>query len=274
MSLTDVTFISSISISSAARVQRHAFTMARSCAVECRSMLLPLLAIILLARPSHCFGSDAPSKVEALLSRAQSLVEDRDTEAAFATLSEIYAVDPNARGLTGLFESCLQLKVQDSGSLQDRFGLAALLLDQERYEEASVQLRHILCSEDNDCGQDMLEKASSMLFRSNAACCHWDSYIQDSEKLVASLRLSSRVAGSDPNEVPVVHPFEALKWPCITLPQATQIASLYARRSIFSTNDKATADGKVELKRDVPLVSVSRESDRRTTKQTDSRRIH
>ena len=31
--------------------------------------------------------------------------------------------------------------------IQDRFGLASLFLDQERYEEASIQLRSIECSE-------------------------------------------------------------------------------------------------------------------------------
>jgi hypothetical protein len=127
--------------------------------------------------------------------------------------------------------------------VQDLFGLAALLLDQECYEEALVELRHILISitqDDNVRTYDkvILEKASSMLFRSNAAYCQWDSYVQNSQQLVDSLRLLERIfPNNNPNDVPVpaVHPFEALKWPCISLPQATQIAALYARRSIAST---------------------------------------
>jgi protein O-GlcNAc transferase len=220
-----------------------------------------LIAVVacVLARPSQSLAAGAaPSGVDSLLSRAQSLVQQRDTDAAFATLSEIYAVDPNARGLTNLFEACLQLRVEEFGDTQDRFGLAALLLDQERYEEASVQLRRILSSQD-DPGEGVLGKASSMLFRTNAACCQWETYLEDSEKLVASLQLSSR--GSDPNDVPSVHPFEALKWPCISLAQATQIASLYARRSISSTMQNSNIEGQIQWKEKVPTMTVSRESD-------------
>lgn len=225
-------------------------------------MILPLVAVVacLLARPSQCLASaGAALSVEALLSRAQSLVERRDSDAAFSTLSEIYTLDPNARGLTSLFEACLRLRVEDGGDTQDRFGLAALFLDQERYEEASVQLSHILSSQD-DPGKDVFEKASSMLFQSNAACCQWDTYVKDSEKLVASLQLSSRASGSDPNDVPSIHPFEALKWPCISLSQATQIASLYARRSISSTTQNSNIDARLQWEDGMPSITVSHDT--------------
>jgi protein O-GlcNAc transferase len=226
-------------------------------------MIVLLFAVVacLLARPSQPLASDAAPSVDALLSRAQSLVQQRDSDAAFATLSKIYAVDPDARGLANLFEACLRLRVEEVGNTQDRFGLAALLLDQERYEEASVQLRHILSCED-DPGKGVLEKASSMLFRTNAACCQWGTYLEDSKKLVESLQLSSR--GSDPNDVPSVHPFEALKWTCISLAEATQVASLYARRSISSTNNTIQnwdIQGQIQWKEKMPTMTVSRESD-------------
>jgi protein O-GlcNAc transferase len=226
-------------------------------------MFLPLVGIVacLLASPSQSLTSaGAAPPVEALLNRAQSLVERRNLDAAFATLSEIYTLDPNARGLTRLFEACLRLRVEEGGDVQDRFGLAALFLDQERYEEASVQLRHILSSQDEP-GKDVFEKASSMLFRSNAACCQWDTYVTDAEKLVASLQLSSRASGSDPNDLPAVHPFEALKWPCISLAQATQIASLYARRSISSTTQNSNVDARLQWKEGMPIIAVSRDTD-------------
>jgi len=225
-------------------------------------------AAVLFIRPSHCFASQ-PSPllpVETLLLRAQSFMEDGDSKSAFDALADVYAQDPDAPGLSRLFEACLRLKVETEGHAQDRFGLAALLLDQERYEEASVELRYIIKSK--DVSAQVLDKASSMLFRSNAACCHWDSYVEDSTNLVDSLRLSKRCCGADanPNDVPALHPFEALKWPCISLPQATKIASLYARRSIASTKenvstyDSCIMNGAVEWRENVPTVKVSRDS--------------
>ena len=82
-------------------------------------------------------------------------------KAAFAALSEVYAQDPDTPGLSRLFEACLRLKVQTEGDIHDRFGLAALLLDQERYEEASVELRQILHSPgaDSEVSPQVLEKA-------------------------------------------------------------------------------------------------------------------
>jgi protein O-GlcNAc transferase len=233
---------------------------------------LLVVSAFIFARPSHCLASSpSPLPVETLLTRAQSFVDAGDSKAAFDALSAVYSQDPNAPGLSRLFEACLRLKVQTEESVQDRFGLAALLLDQERYEEASVELRHILHSPtgaNDDVSPQVLEKASSMLFRSDAACCQWDSYIEDSISLVDSLRLQERNSMKDKNpmDVPSVHPFEALKWPCISLSQATNIAALYARRSIASTSaqkDNGNVDTLLNRWNDgvPPQVRVSRESD-------------
>jgi predicted O-linked N-acetylglucosamine transferase (SPINDLY family) len=240
----------------------------------------PLLAItsLLLIHPSSCLATVPPSSplpVETLLTSAQSFVDDGNSVDAFDTLAQVYAQDPNAPGLSRLFEACLRLKVED-GSVQDHFGLAALLLDQERYEEASVQLGHILeFNNDENVSVQVLEKAASMLFRSNAACCQWKTYVEDSQKLVESLRLVERqTADTNPNDVPAVHPFEALKWPCISLKQATQIAALYARRSIASVTDakgSSTGDSLLGWKETTPpTVTVSRETD---AKLSPTRRI-
>lgn len=234
---------------------------------------LLVVSAFIFARPSHCLASSpSPLPVETLLTRAQSFVDAGDSKAAFDALSAVYSQDPNAPGLSRLFEACLRLKVETEENVQDRFGLAALLLDQERYEEASVELRHILHSPttgaNDDVSPQVLEKASSMLFRSDAACCQWDSYIEDSISLVDSLRLQERNSMKDKNpmDVPSVHPFEALKWPCISLSQATNIAALYARRSIASTSaqkDNGNVDTLLNRWNDgvPPQVRVSRESD-------------
>ena len=106
--------------------------------------------------------------------------------------------------------------------------MASLLLEQERYEEASRELRLILDAPVVPLSK-MKAKASSMLFRTNAASCRWETVAEDSQSLVDSLQLDEQ----DDN-VPVVHPFEALKWPCFSLEQATKIAGLYARRAVLN----------------------------------------
>lgn len=198
--------------------------------------------------------SSSSSEMERLFQQAQSHIDQGDVDAAFGTLSEIYAQDPQARGLQKLFESTLKLGVdKDPHNVQDRFGLASLLLDQERYEEALVPLREI-------CNlQPTNERACSMLFRTRAACCHWQTYPEDAQTLVASLQLQERLQDINNVElVPAVHPFEALKWPCISLPQATQIAMLYARRAVGATRPDALEEFNTNVefpKR--PVVKVS-----------------
>ena len=77
--------------------------------------------------------------------------------------------------------------------------------------------------------------------------------------MVASLRLDERTArGYHPDDVPVVHPCDALKWPCISIQQAAKIATLYGRRAMasqgFAVDKESTCKGEREV------VTVSRNS--------------
>jgi protein O-GlcNAc transferase len=163
-------------------------------------------------------------------------------------------------------------------------GLASLLSDQGKYQEAAKELRSLLLADDRHdespvssvdgderdsankpqlklLGSKLREKATSMLFRTQAAICYWDTFDQDSSALVDSVRAS--IAS---NTVPVVHPFEALMWSCISLEDATRIARLYAMRamtSVANSGDIASRQQPV-LPRDdesVPFVKVSRRRD-------------
>ena len=184
-----------------------------------------LFLVNLLQQKAFAFPTDT---IDSLLSRARSFLDvDKNADAAFEVLAQVYQKDPDARGLNRLFESCFRLRVDTTGNVQDRFGLASLLLDQERYEEASKELRAILDTTTNRSRQ-IQEKASSMLFRTNAACCRWKTFKQDCQSLVHSLTLN------DTDRLPVVHPFEALKWPCVSLQHASKIASMYARRAVVT----------------------------------------
>jgi len=186
-----------------------------------------LLLVSYLQRGAQSFSVVESSSVDALLTRARSLLDiGKDADAAFGVLTQVYQQDPTAQGLQRLFERCFRLRILMTGNIQDRFGLASLLLDQERYDEASQELRTIV--DTPEIPSQVHEKASSMLFRTNAACCQWDSIFQDSQALVQLLNLGKS------DHLPVVHPFEALKWPCLSLEQATRIASLYARRAVVS----------------------------------------
>ena len=188
--------------------------------------LLILVTTPCFLRPTTSFPT--PDSVDSLLSRAKSFLDvEKDADAAFGVLAQIYQQDPAARGLNRLFERCFRLRVETTGNVMDRFGIASLLLDQERYEEASNELRLIVDTPDLDGA--LREKAYSMLFRANAACCRWQSSILDGQALIQSLKLDE---SSD--DVPVLHPFEALKWPCVSLAQATRIAGLYARRTVLN----------------------------------------
>ena len=175
-------------------------------------------------------NNPAPAaKTTQLLQEVQRLIhKEKDPDQAFGVLSEIWTLDPTFPGLQSNFESCLRLKVElDGTDIQARFGLVSLLLDQERFEEASQQLRFTVNADD----QYIREKSAAQLFRTNAAMCNWDTVVEDAQGLVSSLRLEERINNNNhPEDVPVLHPFEALKWPCISLSDSTRIAALYARR--------------------------------------------
>jgi len=155
----------------------------------------------------------------------------------------------------------------------DRMGLASLLSDQGRHEEAADELRIVVrggrrrttagggggrvqkrqqtaatATATATMSRAMQDRAAAMLFRSLAAVCSWDNYRDDSDSLAASVRgcvgvdddnsdaetTTTRGGGGAAVVVPALHPFEALKWPCISLQDATNVARMYARRAELS----------------------------------------
>ena len=156
-----------------------------------------------------CFPSQ-PSTTHELLQQAKWLMLERqDSKAAFSVLSQVYATNPNAAGLSDMLESCLKLRIDMDGDDYDRFGLASLLVDQERYEEASFHLK-IIVDSDNPA---LVERAYSAFYRSMTAICDWES--PSDEMLLSLLRLDERFASNNFKNVPSVHPFDALRWLCI-----------------------------------------------------------
>lgn len=139
-------------------------------------------------------------------------------------------------GLYTCFEDLFRLKIRLYSDPVDRMGLASLLSDLSRHEEAAKELREILTlsSDDGNSHVDdtLQKKAASTLFRTQAAICAWDTFGEDSAALADSVRddLTS-------NRVPAVHPYEALMWPCISLQDSSEIASMYAMRAMGSTFD-------------------------------------
>jgi predicted O-linked N-acetylglucosamine transferase (SPINDLY family) len=155
---------------------------------------------------------------------------------------------------------------------QERMGMGALLIDRESYEDASVQLRSVVSDLSASCGSnssdtltnenegaeyEMFEKAACMLYRTQAASCNWTDAQRDSEQLASFLRRakendakdnSNRNSNSSSDDgsashksVPPIHPFEALKWPCVSLESATFVAHKYSNRaaSLVATQNKA-----------------------------------
>jgi protein O-GlcNAc transferase len=216
-------------------------------------LTISLFLVSILQSKAFAFPTDT-AKVDFLLSKARSFLDvEKDADAAFEVLAQVYQSDPNARGLNRLFESCFRLRIDTTGNVQDRFGLASLLLDQERYEEASKELRAILDTT-TSLSRQLQEKASSMLFRTNAACCQWETFEQDCQSLVHSLTLD------EVNQIPIVHPFDALKWPCVSLKHATKIASLYARRTVLTQGHEWIDSPSQSSKVSPRLIQVSRKS--------------
>ena len=129
---------------------------------------------------------------------------------------------------------------------QDRLGLSTLYIDKEYYDEASLQLRSAIDEvtywldhhgESNRRQvllydwQPQIDRAQYLLYRTNAACCSWKSYFEDGDNLRQSLNNRGRTQASS---AVLVHPFDALKFPCISLELASNIASNYALRALES----------------------------------------
>jgi len=156
-----------------------------------------------------------------LIEEANTNLQHKKVNEAFNLLAEAYSVDPNTNGLQSCFESCLVLKINITSSkdpeksIEDRFGLASLLIDQERYEEASFELGEIMRILSSRGDSYLLRKCEAMMFRTCASLCKWD----------ATDKLQKRVHQS------LFHPFEALKFPFISLENATNIAKLFSNKS-------------------------------------------
>jgi len=203
------------------------------------------------------------SSVSILIQKAERLIKERNLDDAFSTLSDIYALNPGAKGLQILFETCIRLKIElleeeitkdhdkSAGNrkrlalAQERMGLAAILIDRENYDEASYQLRSLVSISDpikDGEGQILFDKAASMLYRTNAASCDWEQAQNDSQQLVSLVRQAKISAGK--SRVPPIHPFEALKWPCLSLEDATFVAQKFSERAesfVVKNHYKATS---------------------------------
>lgn len=128
------------------------------------------------------------------------------------------------------------------GIAQDRMGLASLLTDQSKYQEAADELEltvrslSILASSPS-ASKDIvlaLDNASSLLFRTRAMVCDWSGYDQSCDDLSKSTQRALSEGA-----LPSVHPFEALAWPCLSLCDATSIAHAYGKRALSTTNAQA-----------------------------------
>ena len=152
-----------------------------------------------------------------------------DTDVAFQYLNEAFSINPNLPGLYSCFEDLFRLKIRLHNDPVDRMGLASLLSDVSRYEEAANELRGILGSESETSRLDptLRKKATSTLFRLEAAICAWDSYETDSAAMLDSVREDLALG-----RIPSVHPYEALMWPCLSLKDASEIAEAYAKRAM------------------------------------------
>jgi len=217
------------------------------------------------------------------------LREQLPTE-AFNCLVQLYAINPSLNGLRSRFAKCLQLKInlleedlrailvtQASGSAidqenmfslranlaQERMGMAALLIEQHRYEGAAVQLRDIVASTSDSMlvakseYQRVYDKACSMLFRTNAALCQWNDIDRDSKVLAASVIKHQQQPHTKFKTAPPLHPFEALKWPCISLEQSTYVAQQYAdRRMGFASVGPRLSRNVVQTSREPPACVI------------------
>ena len=206
-------------------------------------------------------GEEESETASYWMGRANVLLErDKNATGAFLALSNVYKIDPTAKGLQRQFERCFRLSIEllilemnDNNDkkllvqlVQERMGLAALLIDQERYDDAGKELRLVISSlksNEKSIGQSLFDKATSMMYRTHAASCNWKNRFQDDSMLVSILNeYRNRLDKQQHNypryyhPLPPLHPFEALKWPCISLDDATFIARQYAISAELEAN--------------------------------------
>jgi len=169
---------------------------------------------------------------------------------------------------------------------QDRIGLSSLFIDKEEYDEAGIQLRkaieeanywlsYSLQLSDNTSStsttttpaqldltntqfahwQPSINRAQYLLYRTNAACCQWDTYFKDGHQLSQSLSHNLSPSGHVQR---ILHPFDALKFPCISLELASKIAQSYAARAMESHGLVDVEAAKNEQYQRRPTVTVNR----------------
>lgn len=184
-------------------------------------LLLPLAKaiLVLFASPAALLDDDA---VSGLMSRARQALNVDDTDTAFSLLAQAHTANPNKPGILEAFRGVFERRISLEDNAMDRMGLGSILLEMEDYAGAAPHLEQAIALDNS-----YQINAMPMLFQARAAVCDWKFIESDSQSLVDSLR-DSLLA----NQLPAVHPYKALMWPCISLPDATAIASKYAERAI------------------------------------------
>ncbi|KAL3789986.1 hypothetical protein ACHAWO_002040 [Cyclotella atomus] len=178
---------------------------------------------------------------------------------------------------------------------QDRMGLASLCIDKEQYDQAGTQLRTAIeeaslwlsralldSQEVNDDAlvslpelestkfehwRPQIDQARYLLYRTNAACCKWDTYFQDGDQLRKSLE---RTLPSG-HVIRLLHPFDALKFPCISLELASEIAESYAHRALEAVGVSMDAYN-LEAKHLQPRRVVTAERQRESNENMQSQK--
>jgi len=215
-----------------------------------------------LHETSNGVGSHEPplSPIE----KAQLALENNDTQSAeeylMTAVAEVNGAIMNHPKLTRCFEDLFRTKIKivqendnnNGGAYaydiaRDRMGLASLLTDQSKYQEAADELELVVHSlsalissssesEPQTAVVSALDKASSLLFRTRAMVCDWSGYDSSFQNLAKSTHRALSEGA-----LPSVHPFEALAWPCLSLNDATAIAHEYAKRALSEANAAALA---------------------------------
>ena len=192
---------------------------------------------------AQAYGIDPTSTTIASLFESCLSLKVELAEEVYSTWKNDAGNAPSEKELTNLF--------------QDRMGLSSLFIDKEHYDEAGIQLRKAIEEAQHwlTCTlqlsdtpsttpvqldltntqfahwQPSLDRAQYLLYRTNAACCQWDTYFQDGHQLSQSLSHNLSPSGHVQR---ILHPFDALKFPCISLELASKIAQSYAARALES----------------------------------------
>jgi protein O-GlcNAc transferase len=207
-----------------------------------------------IRKSGRCYLSASENFISSvsLIEQARESLKKNDTEVAFTLLLEAsngaHGEMHSIPGLLPTFEDLFRTKISITENCKDdnldsalsivldRMGLASLLSDQGRYQEAVQELEQAVqkTKENNHAHipQGIADKAMSMWFRSKAAICDWSDYAEASEHLVEKIRDALEDEDATTPSTPAVHPFEALTWPCINLEESTRVAHAYAVRAM------------------------------------------